>query len=356
MRILILGTGDMAAHHVQCFSEIDGVTVVAGVDLDPERLAAFCDRFGIEKRFVSLDAALDWNGFDAVANVTPDRIHYPTTMQCLAAGKHVFCEKPLATNHADALEMTAAAERAGLIGMVNLIYRGVAPLQKAREMVLAGEIGEIKHVEASYLQSWLSQPAWGDWRTNDRWLWRLSTRHGSTGVLGDVGIHIIDFAGFGAALDVDEVYCRLQTFTKAEDNRIGDYQLDANDSFAMSVGFGNRAIGTIHASRWASGHLNELKLRIYGERGGLEVVSLGGARHILDPEYSSLRVSLREDMQESIWRDVPVPPGKLNYEVFADSVRSGRPAEPSFATAARLQQVLDRSFQSGAENRSLPVE
>ena len=65
-------------------------------------------------------------------------------------------------------------------------------LQKAREIVLSGEIGTVRHVEASYLQSWLVSKAWGDWRTESRWLWRLSKKHGSNGVLGDIGIHAID--------------------------------------------------------------------------------------------------------------------------------------------------------------------
>ncbi len=173
--------------------------------------------------------------------------------------------------------------------MVNLLYRGVAPLEEARRLVLAGEIGEVKHVEASYLQSWLAQPAWGDWRTDDRWLWRLSTRHGSNGVLGDIGVHLFDFVCHGAALDVTDVHCRLKTFPKAENDRIGDYRLDANDSVTVNAGFDNGAIGVIHASRWASGHQNELRLRIYGDKGGLEVSCLRGGHLVADPRYTSLR-------------------------------------------------------------------
>ena len=139
-------------------------------------------------------------------------------------------------------------------------------------MVLAGEIGEIKHVEASYLQSWLVSKFWGDWRTDPKWLWRLSRSHGSNGVLGDVGIHILDFASYGAGLDIDHVFCRLKTFDKAPGNRIGEYELDANDSFTMALDFSNGAFGVVHASRWATGHLNELRLRMYGDKGGIEVV------------------------------------------------------------------------------------
>lgn len=353
MRLLILGTGAMAVQHAEAFGAIDGVEFAAACDPHAERLSAFCDRFGIERRFTDLAEALDWDRFDAVANVTPDDLHHTTTMACAAAGKHVFCEKPLATDHGRAAEMTRAMDDAGVVGMVNLLYRGVAPLETARRMVLAGEIGEVKHVEASYLQSWLAQPSWGDWRTDDRWLWRLSTRHGSNGVLGDVGIHILDFVRHGAALDIVDVHCRLKTFSKAEGDQIGDYKLDANDSFTINAGFDNGAIGVIHGSRWASGHLNHLSLRIYGDEGGLEVQSRRGGHLVADPRYSSLRASLGQNLETGTWCDVQAPPIPLNYYRFVEAVRLGETLEPSFSTATRLQLILDTSFRSHAENAAL---
>ncbi len=153
----------------------------------------------------------------------------------MTAGKHVLCEKPLATNAADAREMADLARTKKLIGMVNLSYRNVAVLQKAAELVAGGAIGALRHFEASYLQSWLTQPAWGDWKTESQWLWRLSTAHGSKGVLGDVGIHILDFVIFAAGSPVSELSCRLKTFDKAEGGRIGEYTLDANDSATLQA-------------------------------------------------------------------------------------------------------------------------
>ena len=170
--------------------------IVACVDLVPGRAEKFAAANGIAQHFESLEAALAWGEFDAAINATPDGVHMATTLALLAAGKHVFCEKPLAPSYPDALAMTEAAEKAGLVNMVNLTYRNSPALQQARKMVEAGEIGELRHVEATYRQSWLVGKAWGDWRTEDQWLWRLSTRHGSTGVLGDVGIHILDFATY----------------------------------------------------------------------------------------------------------------------------------------------------------------
>ena len=137
IRILIVGTGGMAQTHASEYAAIDGVTVVAGVDVNAANLAAFRAKFNIEHGFQSMDDALAWGQFDAVSNVTPDAIHHRTTLPFLAAGKHVLCEKPLAANHADASEMAAAAQAAGVVNMVNLTYRQGAAMIRAAKMVAA---------------------------------------------------------------------------------------------------------------------------------------------------------------------------------------------------------------------------
>ena len=337
----------MANAHAQHFAAIEGVELVGAVDVDPLRVKAFAELHGIANVFTSLEEAIAWGDFDAATNVTPDRAHHPTTLALLAAGKHVMCEKPLAENYAKADEMARAAEASGLVTMVNLTYRNVAPLQKARAMVLAGEIGHVRHVEASYLQSWLVSKAWGDWATESQWLWRLSTRHGSNGVLGDVGIHILDFASYGAASDVEHVFARLKAFDKAPDNRIGEYDLDANDSFTMTVDFANGALGVIHSSRWATGHLNELRLRMHGDKGALEVIH--------STEGSQLRGCLGEDVEKAVWRDLDAGPVPTNYQRFAAAVAAGEQVEPGFRHAAELQKILDLAIETEKERREMKV-
>ncbi len=337
----------MADRHAMNFSTIPGVKLVGAVDIDLAKVRAFAVRHGIANSFTSLEEAIEWGQFDAATNVTPDRVHYPTTLRLLKAGKHVMCEKPLAETYAQASEMAAAAEASGLVNMVNLTYRNVAQVQKARQMVLAGEIGTVRHIEASYLQSWLVSRAWGDWSTETQWLWRLSTKHGSNGVLGDVGIHILDFAAYGAATDIDHIFARLKTYEKAPGNRIGEYELDANDSFTMTAEFANGAIGVIHASRWATGHLNELRLRMHGDKGALEVI------HRVDA--SRLRACLQEDVELAVWREIDVDPVATNYEKFVAAIRDGRVQEPSFRHAAELQKVLDLAMLAEIERRELPL-
>jgi predicted dehydrogenase len=215
-------------------------------------------------------------------------------------------------------------------------------------MVLAGAVGAIRHVEASHLQSWLVGNAWGDWKTESKWLWRLSKKHGSNGALGDIGVHIVDFASYGSGLDVTRVFARLKTFDKAPPtNQIGQYDLDANDSFAMSVEFGDSAIGTIQATRTAAGQLDQLRLRVYGDEGSIEM--------IYDTGKSTLRACLGEDVNTAIWRDVPFEPVETNYQRFAAAVKAGAALEPSFRRAANIQKVLDTAMASDLEHSDRAV-
>ncbi|MEX0853276.1 MAG: Gfo/Idh/MocA family oxidoreductase [Bauldia sp.] len=332
-RLLMLGTGHIARAHALAYKAEPDIEMVAAVESNLDRLGAIADEHGIRHRFRTLDQALDWGAFDAAVNMTPDDVHYPTTMRLIAAGKYVFCEKPLAGNYRDAVAMRDAAEAAAIVNMVNLTYRRDPALQQARRMVLAGAIGEMKHFEATYYQSWLVGNHWGDWRTGERWLWRLSAKHGSRGVVGDVGIHIVDFAIFGAASDITSVSSRVKTFKKAENDRIGEYVLDANDTCLMSVDLANGALGVIQATRWATGHKNTMGLSMFGTRGALRV--------LYDGETSSLMCCAGEDVNTQTWHPVDCPPTPTTYQRFAEALRTGVNGEPDFRHAAKIQQILD---------------
>lgn len=346
-RLLILGTGDMARTHATAFAEIPGCKIVAAVDNNPENLQRFCHDFGVENQFSSLAEAIEWSAFDAAANVTPDPVHHPTTMQLIDAGKHVFCEKPLAETYPLAQEMADAIGSAGLIGMVNLTYRNSSALQHAHDLVRSGQIGTVRHFEASYSQSWLVGNHWGDWRTEPRWLWRLSEEHGSLGVLGDVGIHILDFASFGADSQPTAVSCMLKTFNKAPGNRIGDYPLTANDSALINVELQNGAIGVVHASRFATGHANTLKLSIHGDQGAVRID--------LDQSWTHLDICRGANIHNQAWERIEAPQVRNNFFRFIDALNQGVAQDPDFERGARLQQALDLCVQSHKEGKTLTL-
>ncbi|MCB8839059.1 Gfo/Idh/MocA family protein [Aurantimonas sp. VKM B-3413] len=345
---MILGTGGISHRHAEHFTSIPGCRIVAACDVNADRSRTFADMHAIPRSFDNLGKALEWGEFDAVVNSTPDGVHKATTLDILAAGKAVFCEKPLAVNADDAFDMVEAVEKAGVINMVNLTYRNAHAIQMARRLIDAGEIGAVRHVEASYLQSWLTGRHWGDWRVDERWLWRLSSAHGSMGVLGDIGIHIVDFVTYGTGLDIAALQARLKTFDKAEGGAIGGYTLDANDSCAMTVEFTNGALGVIHMSRFATGKANDLDLTIHGELGALKIWS--------NTTESSLQVCLGADIETQTWRPYDCPPTPRNADRFVIALLSGTNGEPDFRRAAEVQKILDLCFVSDAERRMLPVE
>lgn len=346
VRLAIIGTGGMANQHALRFKAIKECEIVAVCDVDAKRVQDFAAKHGVPATFTSADEMLKQVEIDAVSVVTPDRFHAPVSLQCIKAGKHVLCEKPLALNHADAKKMTAAAKKAGVINMVNFSYRDWPCIQDVAARIHAGEIGEVVHVEASYLQTWLTSPVWGDWHTQPAWLWRLSTEHGSKGVLGDIGVHIVDFATYPVG-PVTKVNCHLKTFPKAPKNRIGEYKLDANDSAAMTVEFKNGALGVIHTTRWATGHANQLILKIYGKKGAIEIDS--------EIAVDSYRICVGKNVQTIKWETVKAKPTPNNYQRFIRSILTGKQEQPDFARGAEVQKVLDAGFTSDAKKKDIKV-
>ena len=345
MRILIVGTGSMAAFHATKFAAIDGVELVGGVDVRPEVLAEFCKAHSIANSFASVEEALAWGEFDAATVVTPDGAHKAAVLPLLSAGKHVLCEKPLAPNHADALAMTDAAKRAGVINMVNFTYRRSAALYAAHELVASGRIGAINHVQASYLQSWLAQDAWGEWSSEERWLWRLSSKHGSLGVLGDVGVHLLDFTTFAANEAITEVSCHLKTFPKADGDRIGEYELDVNDTAVMTARLASGGIAVLQASRYMTGYINHVSLKLHGDRGALEV-SLADSPKPVD----QLRGCLDDDLTTGAWSELETKPVPLVIERFAEAVQCGVQGDPTFSSACDMQLIIDKAFASDSSD------
>ena len=344
IKIAIIGTGGMANVHAEKFSAIRGCRVVAACDIDEKRVREFAAKHNIPKVFTSVDDLFDFGGFDAVANVTPDRFHAPITLAALRHGKHVLCEKPLAVCHSEAAEMARVARKTGLINMVNFSYRNNSVIHKAHALVRKGALGRILHVEATYFQSWLSQDAWGDWRTSPGLLWRLSTGHGSLGVLGDVGVHLLDFASYPAG-DIASVHCKLKTFPKAPKEKIGDYLLDANDSAVITAELTNGALGSFRTTRWATGYNNSITLSIFGDEGALKID--------LDRSGSELELCQIKKRTAGPWTKVDCGKTPSMHERFASSIRKGVNDQPDFARGAAIQKALDACVQSDREDRTV---
>jgi len=348
IKLAIVGTGGMARTHARKFGEIPGVKLVACCDVDLGRARDFATAFSIPLVYGDLTQLLNHADVDAVTNVTPDIYHASLCLEAIKAGKHIFCEKPLATNATDAKKMADAAKNAGVINLVNFSYRNSAALQKIADRVARGHLGRIFHVQAHYLQSWLASKEWGDWKIGPKWLWRLSTQHGSKGVLGDVGVHILDFASFPAG-DIKAVNCLLKTFDKAPRNRIGQYPLDANDSAIITVQYASGAIGAVQTTRFATGHVNSLRLSIHGEKGAFRVDLDASAT-----DYEECFVQ-KSDGKTSPWTTVAARPVPTLYERFIRSIKKGVNDQPDFQRGWKIQQALDACEKSHLTGKTIMI-
>lgn len=342
----IIGTGGMANAHAEQFKAIRGCKIIAACDIDPVRVKTYSEKHAIPRKYTDVDKLLADKQVDAVSIVTPDGFHAPLSIAALKAGKHVLCEKPLATSYSDAQKMVRAAKRAGVINMVNFSYRGSAAIHRAVRMIAQGKLGNIRHVHAHYLQSWLVQDFWGDWKTTPAWLWRCSSRHGSKGVLGDIGVHILDFATYPVG-PVKKIHCKLQTFNKAPGNKIGEYTLDANDSAVITAEFANGALGSIHTTRTAGPHINTVQLDLYGEKGTIKID--------LDDDYSKLNFWSFKNAKRGKKQTILCKPEQGLYKRFIKSIRSGVNDQPDFARGAEIQKLLDACHASDATNQTVKI-
>lgn len=340
IRIGIVGTGGMANAHANAFKKIKGVKLVAACDVDEKRVRDFAERHGIQKTYLDYRELLADPTVDAVTNVTPDAMHCAVAVATCAAGKHILSEKPIATSMPEARKMIAAAKKAGVINMVNFSYRNSSALHAAAEVVRSGKIGRVMHVESSYLQCWLGHAVWGDWRKNPGLAWRLSTKHGSLGTLGDIGCHIFDMTSYLAG-EIQALQATLRTFKKGvPGEKLGEYVLDANDSFFATLDFTAGGLGTLHSTRWATGYNNSLRCRVFGDKGAVEID--------LDRSYDVYRACLGKDADKSVWKDVKAKATPNMYQRFVTSIKTGQNDASDFQNGARIQAYLQAALDSDA--------
>lgn len=227
----------------------------AQLGLDPVRVHATFDAM------IAHESALpDDERIDAVAIVTPNYLHAPMAIAALEAGFHVFCEKPMAMNLAEAQAIAAAAKASGRRFALAFTYSGYPLIEEARTRVARGDFGAIRLVQVEYLQGWLSLPI--DTDGNKQAEWRTDpARAGLGGCLGDIGTHAFQLAEHVAGLRVESVSAELTT-------HVAGRRLD--DDVSALLRFAGGARGVLKASQVAAGEENGLRLRIHGERGGLD--------------------------------------------------------------------------------------
>ncbi len=201
------------------------------------------------------------DGIQAVSIVTPNHMHAGPAIAFLKRGIHVICDKPLTATMEQAEELADAIRASEALFILTHNYTGYPMVRQARDMVAAGELGALRVVQVEYPQDWLADAA-ETTGTNKQAEWRTDpARAGAGGSIGDIGSHAHNLACFVSGLKVESLAADLQSFVPGR-------KLDDNAHILLRFGGGVR--GMLWSSQVATGNENALRLRIYGEKGGLE--------------------------------------------------------------------------------------
>ena len=200
------------------------------------------------------------DGIEVVAIVTPNHLHAPVAEAFLKAGMHVICDKPVTTTSKDAKKLLALVKKTKRIFAVTHNYSGYPMVRHARQMVREGSLGEIRVVQVEYPQDWLTEAL--EKTGQKQAAWRSDpARSGAGGAIGDIGTHAHHLAAYVTGLELDELCADLSRFVKGR-------QLDDNAQVMLRYRGGAR--GLLWASQVAPGNENNLRLRVYGSKGGIE--------------------------------------------------------------------------------------
>ncbi|NPD14609.1 Gfo/Idh/MocA family oxidoreductase [Xinfangfangia sp. D13-10-4-6] len=255
-----------AVHRIA--ARIDGeYDLVAGaLSSTPERaresglaLGLAPDRtYGSYEEMAAQEAARP-DGIRAVSIVTPNHMHAGPAMAFLQHGIHVICDKPLTATMEDAARLETAVKASKALFILTHNYTAYPMIRQAREMVASGELGKIRLIQVEYAQDWLTEDAGAD---NKQAGWRTDpARSGAGGAIGDIGTHAHNLACFVSGLAVESLAADLQSFVPGR-------QVDDNANILLRMQGGAR--GILWCSQVAPGCENGLRLRIFGEKGGLE--------------------------------------------------------------------------------------
>lgn len=332
------------------------------------------EQFGWESWTTDWKELVNRPDIDLVDINAPSDVHKEIALAAVKAGKHVFCEKPLALTLADAREMHAAAEQAGIKHMVGFNYRFAPAVQLAKKLVSEGRLGRIYHFRAWFLQDWIVDPDFP-------LVWRLQKDIAGSGSHGDLGAHLIDLAHFLVG-DMDEVIGMSDTFVKQRplpssmtglsakgDSSAPKGEVTVDDATLFMTRFKNGTLGSFEATRFAAGHRCTNSFEINGSLGSvkfdfermneLQVYFTGDAEDV-----QGFRRVLATDPAHA-YAEAWWPPGHtIGYEhtfihetvELMNALEEDRQPIPNFEDGVKCQQVLEAVDLSIGQRRWVKVD
>jgi predicted dehydrogenase len=367
LNIALIGYGFMGRAHsnawrqVGCFFDVPYEPVMKVIcGRNESELIKAANNFGWQEHSTSWEEVVGREDIDVVDICTPGNLHLPIALAAAASKKIVFCEKPLANTVAEAKQMLEAVRVNGCVHMLCHNYRRVPAVTLARELISAGRIGKIYHYRGTYLQDWLVDPDFPR-------VWRLEKAKAGSGALGDLLSHSIDLARYLVG-EITEVSGLLKTFIT--ERPLPDSPtmapVEVDDAALSLVKFGNGAVGTIEATRFAAGRKNYNRFEINGSRGTI-VFNLERMNELelytdegLESGFRTIQVTGKGyPYMEGWW-----PRGHIiGYEHtfthtvldLLKAVAEGQMPTPNFEDGVRNQLVLDAVERSAASGCWEPV-
>lgn len=342
-------------------------------------ICAASDAGDFAKNWGYANTETDWRrvvedkDIDIVDICAPTYLHKEITLAAVGAGKHVLCEKPAALNYSEAVEMAAAADKAGVLHYLNHNYRRVPAVALAKRMIEEGKIGQIYHWRGAYLQDWIMDPQFP-------LIWQLEKRFAGAGPHFDLNSHSVDLARFLVG-EIATVSAMFKTFVKerplpgegagvfvggAASSEMGEVLID--DAAFMNVEFENGALGAFNASRFAGGRKNYNQFEIYGSKGSLsfDLERMNELRfcNLADPDdYQGFR-DIPATLPGHPYMNAWWPPAHvIGYEHtfvnafkdFLEALAGDKKVEPCLWDGAKIMQVLDAGILSDKEGRRIAV-
>ncbi len=255
----MLGYAFMGKAHSNAFKKLAYITwppplepkLVGIAGRNTEAVEEAARRYGYEYATGDWRELIEDDRIGLFDNGGPNSLHAEPTIAAAQAGKHVICEKPLGRDAAESYDIWQQVAATGVKHLCGFNYRFVPAVRLARELIDAGELGEIRHFRGRYLQDW------GDDATLDTW--RFQPGEAGSGALGDLGTHVVDLARFLVG-EIDTVAGFAKTFVAGR---------TVDDAIEAAVEFGSGAVGTIEATRLALGRRNAFQWEINGSKGSL---------------------------------------------------------------------------------------
>jgi predicted dehydrogenase len=363
----LVGYGGIGKVHTLCYKELDmlypgqlpAIKLAAVCTSKPETAQRAAQDGGYRQWYTDVAELVGQDNVTVVDCSCPNFAHKSVILTAIAAGKHVYCEKPLALTGAEAREITRAAEEAGVqIGMT-FNYRFIPALLRAYELIQEGALGSIYRFRAEYLHTGYQDP--------ERPLnWRMQKEKSGGGALADLGAHIIDLIRHLVG-EFESVHAVTQTYIPTRPLARGAQEKGAvtvDDAAWLQVKLQNGAIGTLEASRFATGALDDLRLEICGEKGALQF-DLMDANWLYwfdasrkASNFGGERGWVRLETVQT-YPGASVPPGRSilgwprthaeNQYRFLKAIVEGEIPHPNVIDGLRTQLVLDAAYAS-AEN------